>query len=86
MLISAGNVRQELQSPDYRYHQWNIEKAGIEDPAQAIAVPHMTVPPHHNGRRRGEPIHRGDLNGSTGSVASSSDTATGLGPAGPWLP
>jgi hypothetical protein len=35
MFISAGNVRGELYSEDYRYHEWNITKAGIEDPAQA---------------------------------------------------
>lgn len=35
MFISAGNVGNELFSRDYRYHEWNCQKAGIEDPAQA---------------------------------------------------
>lgn len=35
MFISAGNVRDELFSPDYEYHRWNTTCAGIEDPAQS---------------------------------------------------
>lgn len=35
MFITAGNVREELYDPEYRYPEWNIEKAGIEDPGQA---------------------------------------------------
>jgi hypothetical protein len=35
LFVSAGNVRDELFTPDYRYHTWNCERAGIEDPAQA---------------------------------------------------
>lgn len=35
MFISAGNVGIELFSKDYRYHEWNCQNAGIEDPAQA---------------------------------------------------
>lgn len=35
MFISAGNVRGELITPEYVYHDWNTTKAGIEDPGQA---------------------------------------------------
>lgn len=35
MFISAGNVRGELFSRDYRYFEWNIKNAGVEDPGQA---------------------------------------------------
>ena len=35
LFVSAGNVRDELFTPDYRYHAWNCERAGVEDPAQA---------------------------------------------------
>ncbi len=35
MLISAGNVREELYSPEYRYHEWNTKWAAIEDPGQS---------------------------------------------------
>ena len=35
MLISAGNIRDELFTPEYRYHEWNTTKAGVEDPGQA---------------------------------------------------
>ena len=35
MLISAGNVREELYSPEYRYHEWNTKRAAIEDPGQS---------------------------------------------------
>jgi hypothetical protein len=35
MFIAAGNVRNELDSPEYRYHEWNCTKAGLEDPGQS---------------------------------------------------
>jgi hypothetical protein len=35
MFISAGNVREDLYTNDYVYHEWNTTRAGIEDPAQA---------------------------------------------------
>lgn len=35
LFVSAGNVRDELFSSGYRYHTWNCERAGVEDPAQA---------------------------------------------------
>lgn len=35
LFVSAGNVRGELFAADYRYPDWNCERAGIEDPAQA---------------------------------------------------
>lgn len=35
MLISAGNVRDELCSEKYTYHDWNVTHAGIEDPGQS---------------------------------------------------
>src|SRR5271157_892368 len=36
MFISAGNVKSnELCSAEYTYHDWNTEKAGIEDPGQS---------------------------------------------------
>lgn len=35
MFLCAGNIRGELYSPEYRFPDWNCEKAGIEDPGQA---------------------------------------------------
>lgn len=35
LFVSAGNVRAELFSPEYRYHEWNTTRAGLEDPGQA---------------------------------------------------
>ena len=35
MFISAGNVREQLYTDEYVYHEWNETKAGVEDPGQA---------------------------------------------------
>ena len=35
MLVSAGNMRHEIGSNDYVYHEWNRTRGGIEDPGQA---------------------------------------------------
>ena len=35
MLISAGNIREEFDSNEYVYHQWNTQRANIDDPGQA---------------------------------------------------
>lgn len=35
MFISAGNVREHFDKPEYKYHEWNTTQAAIEDPAQA---------------------------------------------------
>lgn len=35
MFISAGNVAEEFYGQDYIYHDWNCNRAGVEDPGQA---------------------------------------------------
>jgi hypothetical protein len=35
MFISAGNMGEDFDHPDYVYHEWNRTRSGIEDPAQA---------------------------------------------------
>ncbi|QVL31432.1 S8 family peptidase [Telmatocola sphagniphila] len=33
--VSAGNIRSEFHATSYKYHAWNCEQAGVEDPAQS---------------------------------------------------
>jgi hypothetical protein len=35
VFVATGNVQDELHQPQYSYHAWNCEKAGIQDPAQS---------------------------------------------------
>src|SRR6185312_1955207 len=35
VFIAAGNIREELHTEEYTYHEFNCSKAGIEDPGQS---------------------------------------------------
>jgi Subtilase family len=35
MFVSAGNMREEICEKKFVYHDWNMERGGVEDPGQA---------------------------------------------------